>query len=108
MLNPRCFFQFQLDDVAIAKSNDKGARIQRVPHNASDQSISTILPHDECVSSCFVSDFSTTFHSAQSWTYHKQSCLITTCDMSSIWGELSAIYQMLFILEIHRLCGELG
>jgi len=24
MLNPRCFFQFQLDDVAVAKPNNKG------------------------------------------------------------------------------------
>jgi len=54
MLNPRCFFQFQLDDVTIAKPNDKGTRIQRVPHNASDQSISAILLHDGCISSHFV------------------------------------------------------
>jgi len=54
MLNPRCFFQFQLDDVAIAKPNNKGARIQRVPHNALDWSVSAILPHDGCISSHFV------------------------------------------------------
>ena len=54
MLNPRYFFQFQLDNVTIAKSNDKGTRIQRVPHNASDRSIFTILLHDGCVSLRFV------------------------------------------------------